>query len=992
VQNTAPSAANDTASTNEDTALLLTQAALTGNDSDADSDSLNVASVAGATHGTVEIVVGGPNDGKVRFVPAADYNGPASFTYKASDGTADSNSATVSITVNSIDDAPVNAAPATAVMNEDETLTFTNSPLTGLAVSDVDAGSSPVSVTLTATHGTVTLGHPSQLGVSFTSGDGTNDVSMTFAGTLSAINAALDGTSYKPDANYNGSASLTITTDDQGATGSGGPLSDTDSVLISVNAVNDEPTVDVIANPAAINEDAGEQTVNLAGIGSGAANESQSLTVSASSDNTGLIPNPTVTYTSPNATGSLKYTPVANQNGTAVITVTVQDNGGTLYGGDDTKTRTFTVTVNAVNDEPTVDVIANPAAINEDAGLQTVNLSGIGSGAANESQVLTVTATSNNTSLIPNPTVSYTSANATGSISFTPVANQNGSAVITVNVQDNGGTGNGGVDARTQTFTITVNAVNDVPTFTKGANQTVNEDSGAHTVAGWATAISRGPANESTQTVNFLVGNDNSSLFTAAGQPAIDANGALTYTSAPDANGSTIVTVQIHDSGGTGYGGVDTSASQTFTITVNPVNDSPTVTNNKATQPAVQYSDPISPVTITASDIDTAGSSLTATAQFKKDAGSFGAGLPSNLSLTQATTTANARTWTLDGNMLVPAGTYVVRVTVADNGTPSMSASTDVTIVVTTEDARAYYTGATLASTGSVTSTTANVTLAATVKDATALTPPDPYDAYPGDIRNSTVSFYDVTVTTTPKLLCTANVGLVNATDTTVGTATCNANLTASSTSGGTPYNIAIIVNGTANGAFYTNPTNDGLETIEVYIPQNNFITGGGYLRLVSSGGLCSGGANTKNNFGFNVKYNKSGTNLQGNMNTIVRSATSCTPGYTGARMYQLKGNSMTSLVTKPCPTSPDATSTCPSTATFNGKATIQDITNPLAPISVDGNASLQVTMTDTGEPGSADTIGITLWNKSGGLWFASRWSGTTTLEQLLGGGNLVVH
>jgi hypothetical protein len=44
------------------------------------------------------------------------------------------------------------------------------------------------------------------------------------------------------------------------------------------------------------------------------------------------------------------------------------------------------------------------------------------------------------------------------------------------------------------------------------------------------------------------------------------------------------------------------------------------------------------------------------------------------------------------------------------------------------------------------------------------------------------------------------------------------------------------------------------------------------------------------------------------------------------------------------------------------------------------------------GEPGAADTIAITLWNKNGGLWFSSRWSGTTTLEQLLGGGILVVH
>jgi hypothetical protein len=58
----------------------------------------------------------------------------------------------------------------------------------------------------------------------------------------------------------------------------------------------------------------------------------------------------------------------------------------------------------------------------------------------------------------------------------------------------------------------------------------------------------------------------------------------------------------------------------------------------------------------------------------------------------------------------------------------------------------------------------------------------------------------------------------------------------------------------------------------------------------------------------------------------------------------------------------------------------------------VDGNASLQLTLTDKGEPGTSDTIGITLWNKSGGLWFASAWDGTKTVEQTLSGGNLVVR
>jgi hypothetical protein len=58
----------------------------------------------------------------------------------------------------------------------------------------------------------------------------------------------------------------------------------------------------------------------------------------------------------------------------------------------------------------------------------------------------------------------------------------------------------------------------------------------------------------------------------------------------------------------------------------------------------------------------------------------------------------------------------------------------------------------------------------------------------------------------------------------------------------------------------------------------------------------------------------------------------------------------------------------------------------------VDGNATLQVEMTDRGEGGEEDSIGITLWDKDGGMWFSSRWDGTRTIEQGLGGGNVVVR
>ena len=96
--------------------------------------------------------------------------------------------------------------------------------------------------------------------------------------------------------------------------------------------------------------------VNLTGITAGPM-ETQTLQVTAASSDTGLIPNPTVTYTSPNATGTLTYKPVADKSGTAIVTVTVKDAGldGNLGTADDGMvSQSFTVTVTPVNDAPTI--------------------------------------------------------------------------------------------------------------------------------------------------------------------------------------------------------------------------------------------------------------------------------------------------------------------------------------------------------------------------------------------------------------------------------------------------------------------------------------------------------------------------------------------------------------------------------------------------------------------------------------------------------------
>ena len=154
----------------------------------------------------------------------------------------------------------------------------------------------------------------------------------------------------------------------------------------------------------------------------------------------------------------------------------------------------------------------------------------------------------------------------------------------------------------TATVRVTVTCVNDPPSFDKGTDQTVDEDAGAQTVQNWATNISAGPANESAQAVSFTVLHDNSLLFSA--QPNIDPNGALTYTPAQNANGNATVTVQLKDDGGTENGGKDTSDSQTFTITVNPVDDPPVAVADAAT---VSEDSPATAINVLVNDTDVDG-------------------------------------------------------------------------------------------------------------------------------------------------------------------------------------------------------------------------------------------------------------------------------------------------------------------------------------------------------------------------------------------------
>jgi hypothetical protein len=322
------------------------------------------------------------------------------------------------------------------------------------------------------------------------------------------------------------------------------------------------------------------------------------------------------------------------------------------------------------------------------------------------------------------------------------------------------------------------------------------------------------------------------------------------------------------------------------------------------------------------------------------------------------------------------------------------------------EDAQFTYTGLQYFTT-TATATTVNVTVSYTLQDATALDPSNPiYDLYPGDITKAKVMVGVTTVAGTNfsggcgPLTVAPVAGYVGSTGLpSTGTVTCVINNVPVNGS----YNLAATA---GTGSYYT-LIGDTPMSITTANGGVGFITGGGFQTAAylatsntsagkyTTAGLLKPATNTKMNFGFETKYNKSGSNLQGGANIIVRSAcvngiTGYTPfpGDDGLCVYQIKSNSLTSLTEILTPT--------PANAAFTAKATIQDVTRPTA-LAVAGNLTLQLNMYDVADPGAnADTLSIQVTDSVNGLWISNNWTGVKTVisstAPVINGGNLQVH
>lgn len=375
--------------------------------------------------------------------------------------------------------------------------------------------------------------------------------------------------------NRSGTATITITVSD-------GAVTANDTFVVTVNAVNDLPSITEIAS-LSIREDA--STPALSFKVSDVETPLGGLIVTASSSNPLLVPVANIVVSGTAASRSVVVTPAANQFGVATITLSVTDADNGVSSG------TFVVTVAGVNDTPALDAISGRS-IPEDAGPQTVLLSGISGGAPNETNSLSVIVTSSNPRLIPNPPAFTHLTGSTNSFVFTPVANSNGTAILTVTLNDGGASNN----IITRTFGVTVTAVNDPPTISGLANQAVNEDGATAALPFIVRDV------ESAPTLLTVSGTSSDSNLVPASNIVFGGSGSnrtIAITPAPDQFGSATITVLVRDASATN--------SASFLLTVNPVNDLPSISEvtNRTT-----FEDVATNITFTVADKETGQGAL----------------------------------------------------------------------------------------------------------------------------------------------------------------------------------------------------------------------------------------------------------------------------------------------------------------------------------------------------------------------------------------------
>jgi VCBS repeat-containing protein len=375
VTNQAPVAAGDAFSTAEDTVLTVPPPGVLGNDSDPDGDPLTVALVSGPGHGSLTLNA----NGSFNYIPAGNFTGTDSFTYRASDGTLTSNPATVAITVTATNDAPTAAGEAYSTA-EDTALTVAPPGVLG---NDTDPDGDPLTAALVTgpSHGSLTLNPNGSF-------------------------------SYTPAGNFAGGDSFTYRASD------GTLTSNPATVAITVTATNDTPAG--VADAYTTAEDT-VLTVPAPGVlGNDSDPDGDPLTAA-------LVTGPSHGTLTLNPNGSFSYSPAGNFNDGDSFTYRASD------GSLDSNPVTVAITVSAANDAPTVTVAAG-GTCGKDDHSGTIYLA-VGD-AETAATAVTLSAASSNPSLVPTGNVVFAGSGGTRMLTVIAVDGRTGTAIVTATVSD----------------------------------------------------------------------------------------------------------------------------------------------------------------------------------------------------------------------------------------------------------------------------------------------------------------------------------------------------------------------------------------------------------------------------------------------------------------------------------------------------------------------------------------------------------------------------
>jgi len=593
-------------------------------------------------------------------------------SFVANDGISDSAIATAAVSVTAVNDAPVNTAPSTQTTNEDTALVFSAANANEIRIADADAGAAPVKVTLTASSGKLTLAQVVGLTIG---GTGNGSGSMTLIGSVDDINAALNGLRFNPAADFNGAVSVHIATEDQGNTGTGGTLSAGATIAINVLSVNDAPagadrTVTTLEDTGYVfaASDFGFSDTHDAPTANNllAVRVATLPAVGQLTDNGSAVFSGQFISLSDLAAGKLVYTPGSDGSGAAYASFTfqVQDDGGIANGGVDVDPTPNTITLNVtpVNDAP--QGMDATVTTNEDAPyvFAAVDFGFSDTLDSPENQLLAVNiATLPVAGVLSDNGVAVTvgqfvsaSDIASGKLQFAPGANASGSgyASFTFQVQDDGGTANGGIDLDPTSNTISVNvaSVNDAPQGTSNTVTTLEDTAYTFAAADFGfTDPSDSPANallavKMTTLPAAGTLTDNDAAVTAGQYVSVaDINGGkLVFTPAANANGTAYAsfTFQVQDSGGTASGGIDIdSIARAMTVNVTAIDDAPVIAVDTGTTATQGSSAAITTGSLAATDVDNTNTQLVYTVNAVPTSGMLllnGVAVAANGTFTQA--------------------------------------------------------------------------------------------------------------------------------------------------------------------------------------------------------------------------------------------------------------------------------------------------------------------------------------------------------------------